>query len=142
MDINQRIINIGQYFLGMNVADGFIFITVRFPENWVISNRLEEKFDVKAIRTENGDGYYFFAQMCVGFENVFLAIEDTIAFNEVAEIKQKLLLQKIAELQIIFEDEPLDVLETIEFKYKKKKKKAIKNNETENETEICCQTES
>ena len=135
VNINEKIKNIGEYFLGMNVAEGFIYITVRFPDGWKVSNRLEEKYDVKAIRTENEMGYYFFTSMDVGFEKIFEAIEDTISFNEVALLKQTLFMEKIKELQILFEDEPLDVLETIEFKYKKRKVR--KNEVKEKEVEIC-----
>lgn len=135
VNINEKIKNIGEYFLGMNVAEGFIYITVKFPDGWKVSNRLEEKYDVKAIKTENEMGYYFFTSMDVGFEKIFEAIEDTISFNEVALLKQTLFMEKIKELQILFEDEPLDVLETIEFKYKKRKGR--KNEVKEKEVETC-----
>lgn len=135
VNINEKIKNIGEYFLGMNVAEGFIYITVRFPDEWKVSNRLEEKYNVKAIRTENDMGYYFFTSMDIGFEKIFEAIEDTISFNEVALLKQQLFMEKIKELQILFEDEPLDVLETIEFKYKKRKGR--KNEVKEKEVETC-----
>lgn len=135
VNINEKIKNIGEYFLGMNVAEGTIYITVRFPDEWKVSNRLEEKYNVKAIRTENDMGYYFFTSMDIGFEKIFEAIEDTISFNEVALLKQQLFMEKIKELQILFEDEPLDVLETIEFKYKKRKGR--KNEVKEKEVETC-----
>ena len=137
ININEKIKNIGEYFKGMNVAEGFIYITVCFPDGWKVSNRLEEKYDVKAIKTENEIGYYFFTSMDVGFEKLFEAIEDTISFNQVALLKQQLFMEKIKELQILFEDEPLDVLETIEFKYKKRKSK--KNDIKEKEEELCQQ---
>jgi hypothetical protein len=136
ININEKIKNIGEYFKGMNVAEGFIYITVCFPDGWKISNRLEEKYDVKAIKTENETGYYFFTSMDVGFEKLFEAIEDTISFNQVALLKQQLFMEKIKELQIIFEDEPIEVLKTIDFKYKKRKKKAESN---EKEVELCQQ---
>lgn len=137
ININEKIKNIGEYFKGMNVAEGFIYVTVCFPDGWKISNRLEEKYEVKAIKTENEIGYYFFTSMDVGFEKVFEAIEDTISFNEVAVLKQQLFMEKIKELQILFEDEPLETLETIEFKYKKKKGR--KNNINDKEIELCPQ---
>lgn len=136
ININEKIKNIGEYFKGMNVAEGFIYITVCFPDGWKISNRLEEKYDVKAIKTENETGYYFFTSMDVGFEKLFEAIEDTISFNQVALLKQQLFMEKIKELQIIFEDEPIEVLKTIDFKYKKRKKK---NESSEKEVELCQQ---
>ena len=45
ININEKIKNIGEYFKGMNVAEGFIYITVCFPDGWKVSNRLEEKYD-------------------------------------------------------------------------------------------------
>ena len=132
ININEKIKELNGFFLGMNVAEGFIYITVRFPEEWKISNRINEKYDVKTVKTENGLGYYYYTSMDVGFENVFSAIEDTIEMNQMAVLKQELFMEKIKELQILFEDEPLEVLETIEFKYKKKKgKKSEKIEEKE-----------
>ena len=125
--------------MGMNVAEGFIYVTVKFPSDWKVSSRLEEKYDVKAIKTENDLGYYFFTSMDVGFDKLFAAIEDTISFNEVAQLKQELFIVKIKELQAIFEDEPIDVLETIEFKYKKKRGKKKENEDIEKEVETCQQ---
>lgn len=132
ININEKIKELNGFFLGMNVAEGFIYITVRFPEEWKVSNRINEKYDVKTVKTENGLGYYYYTSMDVGFENVFSAIEDTIEMNQMAVLKQELFMEKIKELQILFEDEPLEVLETIEFKYKKKKgKKSEKIEEKE-----------
>jgi hypothetical protein len=71
-----------------------------------------------------------------GFDNVFSAIQDTIEMNQMALLKQELFMKKVKELQVLFEDEPLDVLETIEFKYKKKKIKKTEKVE-EKEVEEC-----
>lgn len=140
MSINEKINNIGQYFVGMSVAEGYIYITVKFPSEWKVSARLEEKYDVKAVKTEDNDGYYFFTTMDVGFDNIFAAIEDAISFNEVAIQKRELFEIKIRELQNIFEDEPLDVLETIEFKYKKRKTAKKKNDNIDEEEVMPCPT--
>lgn len=137
ININEKIKELNGYFLGMNVAEGFIYITVRFPEEWKISSRINEKYDVRTVKTENGLGYYFYTSMDVGFDNVFGAIEDTIEFNEMALQKQELFMAKIQELQLIFEDEPLDVLKTIEFKYKKKRNKKVVEENEEKEVEPC-----
>ena len=136
-NLNDKIKKLNGYFLGMNVAEGFIYITVKFPEEWKISSRINEKYDVKAVRTENELGYYFFTSMDVGFDNVFNAIEDTIEFNEMAILKQELFMVKIKELQLLFEEEPIDVLETIEFKVKKKKNKKANEKIEQKEGETC-----
>ena len=139
MNINEKIAQLSAYFIGMNVAEGFIYITVKFPHEWKISQNIVDKYDVKAVKTENEMGYYFFTSMDVGFENIFSAIEDTINFNEDAVLKQQIFIEKVKELQLIFEEESLDVLKTIEFKYKKKRKKNNKIDETEEKEEELCQ---
>ena len=132
MDINDRIKKIGEYFQKMNIAEGIIFVSVIFPKEWQMNPSLVENFNVKIMNTEDGKGFYFATKMENGFECVFNAIDKIIEFNEVAGIKKALFLEKIKELQTIFEEEPLDVLQTIEFKYKKKKptgkKEKIENN--------------
>lgn len=141
--MNERIKQLGNYFQKMNIAEGIIFITVSFPSDWKINPNITEKYGIKVMSTEDNQGYYFAAKMENGFDCLFDAIDKVIEFNQVAGIKKALFLEKIKELQIIFEEEPLDVLESIEFKYKKKRpsgkktdKKFIENNE-ENYTEEC-----
>lgn len=138
MSINEKINKIERYFVGMSVAEGYIYITVKFPAEWKVSSRLEDKYGVKAVKTETNDGYYFFTTMDIGFDNIFDAIEDAISFNEVAIQKRELFETKIRELQVIFEDEPLDVLETIEFKYKKRKIAKKKNDYIEEKEVVEC----
>lgn len=139
MDMNDRIKKLGNYFQKMNIAEGIVFITVNFPKDWKISSKITEKYNVKVMNTEDGKGFYFATQIENGFEKIFDAIEETINFNEVAGIKRALFIEKIKELQDIFEEEPLDVLQTIEFKLRKKRPsttKREKNNEIK-ESELC-----
>lgn len=140
MDINNRIKKLGNYFQKMNIAEGIIFITVSFPKEWQFNNKMVEEYGVKIMNTEDNNGYYFATKIDNGFDTIFNAIEHVIEFNEVAGIKKSLFLEKIKELQEIFEEEPLDVLQTIEFKYKKKKTgKREKNENNITNTEICQQ---
>jgi hypothetical protein len=143
MTLNDKIAKLGSRFKKMNIAEGIIFLTVNFPQDWKINDKILEKHNVKVMPTEDYEGYYFAATLDVGIDSIFNAIDDTITFNEVAGIKKALFLEKVSELQRIFEEEALDVLQTIEFKYKKKKPKNLKKNETdniENEEEVAvCQ---
>lgn len=131
--MNEKIKRIENYFVGMNVASGYIYITVRFPENWKVSSKIEEKYNVKAVKTEDETGYYFFSEMSNGFDNVFAAIEESIDINLMAALKQEMFVRKLKELQAIFEEETIETLKTLEFKYKKKKPKKIQENEELNE---------
>lgn len=143
MTLNEKIAKLGSRFKKMNIAEGIIFLTVNFPQDWKINPKILEEHNVKVMPTEDYDGYYFAATLEVGIDSIFNAIDETITFNEVAGIKKALFLEKVSELQRIFEEEPLDVLQTIEFKYKKKSVKKNKKNETdsiENEEEaVVCQ---
>ena len=143
MTLNDKIAKLGSRFKKMNIAEGIIFLTVNFPQDWKINDKILEKHNVKVMPTEDYEGYYFAATLDVGIDNIFNAIDDTITFNEVAGIKKALFLEKVTELQRIFEEEPLDVLQTIEFKYKKKKPKNLKKNEMDNieneEEVVVCQ---
>jgi hypothetical protein len=68
--------------------------------------------------------------MEIGFDKVFDAIEYNITFNEEAQAKVSLLKQKIEELKDLFESEDIEILKTLEFKYKKKKTKTPKKQST------------
>ena len=145
MELNDKIAKLGSRFRKMNIAEGIIFLTVDFPKEWKISEKIIAKHDVKVMPTEDGVGYYFAATLATGIDKIFTAIDETITFNEVAGIKKSLFLEKVNELQTIFEEEPLDVLQTIEFKYRKKKTKNTRkteeniedNNEKIEEGETC-----
>lgn len=129
MGIKERIDNLGVYFDSMNLSseNGIIYIRVKFPKGWGCSELTEYNYNTKSVQDDMPGYFYFFADMEVGFDKVFDAIEYNIRFNEEAQAKVNLLREKIEELKSIFENEDIDVLKTLEFKYKKKKvKNAIK----------------
>lgn len=130
MNIKDRIEKLGSYFNSMNVAaeNGIIYVLVQFPKGWGCSEVTEHNFNVKAVRdNENVGCFYFFANLEVGFDKVFDAIEYNIKFNEEAQAKVNLLREKIEELKNIFENEDINTLKTLEFKIKKKAPKKRKN---------------
>lgn len=136
MDIKERIENLGKYFNSMNLSseNGIIYVRVQFPKGWGCSEVTEHNFNVKAVQDEIPGYFYFFAEMEIGFDKVFDAIEYNIHFNEEAQAKVGLLKEKIEELKYVFENEDIDVLKTLEFKYKKKKVKTIKKQNNQNKT--------
>ena len=132
MDIKNRIERLGGYFKSVNLAaeNGIIYVLVDFPKGWGFSDLTEYNFNVKVVKNEFPGQYYFFAEMEIGFDKIFDAIEFNIKFNEEAQAKVTLLREKIEELKNIFENENINVLKTLEFKLKKKTK-TIKKNKTE-----------
>lgn len=141
MDIKNRIQNINEYFKSINVhaEDNIIYVLVQFPRGWDCSELTEPNFNVKCAR-ESDELIYFFAQIEVGLDTIFDAIEYNINFNKEAQIKVDLLKEKIEMLKCIFEKEDIKTLETLEFKYKttskRSKKKTNNKNINDNELEI------
>lgn len=125
MNIKERIERLGVYFNSMNVAaeNNIIYVRVQFPKGWGCSELTEHNFNVTAVTDEIPGYFYFFADMEVGFDKIFDAIDYNIQFNEEAQAKVTLLREKIEELKNIFENEDISVLKTLEFKYKKKRAK-------------------
>lgn len=144
MNIKERIEKIGKYFHSMNVAseDNVIYVRVMFPKGWGCSELTEYNYNVKAVADEIPGYFYFFADMEIGFENIFNAIDFNIHFNEEAQAKVGLLRDKIEELKNIFETEDIDTLKTLEFKYKKKKEKITKNKTKKNKIDSVDETPS
>lgn len=138
MNIKERIEKLGVYFKSMNVAseDNIIYVLVQFPKGWGCSELTEHNFNVKCVNDEIPGYYYFFADIEVGIDKIFDAIEFNIRFNQDAQEKVNLLKEKIGILKNIFETEDILTLKTLEFKLKKKKPKVnkIKNDcsETQN----------
>ena len=124
MGIKERIDNLGVYFDSMNLSseNGIIYIRVKFPKGWGCSELTEYNYNTKCVQDEMPGFFYFFADMEVGFDKVFDAIEYNIKFNEEAQAKVNLLREKIEELKTIFENEDINTLKTLEIKYKNKKK--------------------
>jgi hypothetical protein len=137
MNIKERIERLGMYFHSMNVAaeNNIIYVRVQFPKGWGCSELTEYNFNVKAVTDEVPGYFYFFGNMEIGFDKIFDAIEFNIQFNEEAQAKVTLLREKIEELKQIFENEDINVLKTLEFKYKKKKVKKVKDKNREEQTE-------
>lgn len=125
--IKERIEKIKPYFRGMQVQtvddSNIIYVAVSFPPKWIIDKELEEKFNISIARNDDGN-YYFCAEMEVGFDTLFDAIECNINKMVTAQERAKLLKDKIFELQEIFLDEtiPIERLRNYEFVYKPKKK--------------------
>jgi len=106
-DIQTRISNIGPYFKEMKVGTSkegqtLIYVITKLPENWVVDDATEEKYNVQTVR-ENGVTY-FWADLSVGFDVVFDAIEYNITENKNAQEKIIIFNEKVKELQRIFSD--------------------------------------
>ena len=117
-DINQRIKNIQEYFIGMKVenveGETYIYVNVKFPPKWVIDKKeILDSFGV-TVGIDNGE-HYFITDMSSGFDIIFDAIDKLFENKEIS----------------------LESLKTLEFKYKQPKKKVQSSKkEEENNKEV------
>lgn len=111
---------------------GQIIIHVTYKPNWRVLESYDEA--VKIARDDNNQyQYFYYASTETDFNRIFDVIDTTVKFNNEAELKRELLIQKVNELQKLFEVEDLETLQTLEFKVKKKKSKIKKDKVIENE---------
>ena len=63
--------------------------------------------------------WFYYAQAdTVDMEMIFDLIEETIEMNESVRLKIELLKSKVEELKVLFDTEPLNKLERLEFTFK------------------------
>lgn len=118
--IQDRLLKLAPYNPGFNLFSGQIIIHVTYKPNWRVLDSYDEA--VKIARDDNNQfQYYYYASTETDFNRIFDVIDTTVKFNNEAELKRQLLVQKVNELQKLFESEDLEVLQSLEFKIKKKK---------------------
>lgn len=123
--IQDRLLKLAPYNPGFNLFSGQIIIHVTYKPNWRVLDSYDEA--VKIARDDNNQfQYYYYASTETDFNRIFDVIDTTVKFNNEAELKRQLLVQKVNELQKLFESEDLEILQTLEFKIKKKKARVKK----------------
>lgn len=127
--VKERIKNIEEYFLGMDVKDGLVSVAVKFPRKWMILDGLDEKYGVVIDECKNTQGspyakesgsFYFATSLEDGFDAAFDAIDENISVMKAAEERVELLEAKTNELKALFSDEEnsLEKLKTLEFTFR------------------------
>lgn len=126
--IKERIDNIKKYFSKIELIDGILIVRVIFNDKWGIIRKNESS--IKIVKDDEvKNGYMYWAKDGeVTLDDIFDYIEETVKYNEINEMKMKLLKDKIHELSNIFAEEDLKTLQTLKFTYKKNKKN--KKNDT------------
>lgn len=129
-DMQYRIEKISDYFREMQVTqvDGtnVIYVVVSFPPKWIIDDEVEEKYEVSVRDGREPGEYYFCAEISVGFDKVFDAIDHCIGINKDAMERAKIFQEKINELKEIFGNDTYTIaqLKSLDFVFPPQKKKA------------------
>lgn len=122
----EKIKALGDKFIESNIAEGYIYMLIKLPPNWSISNKIKDEYKVKIVPEENKRGLYFVTEIDNGFDAIFDAINFVIKYNEQLEKRIEMLNKKISELKELFSTLEIEELETFEFKYKRKEDKPLK----------------
>lgn len=148
--LQDKINEISPYFQSLETYNEALIVRVKFPEKWKVFPSEDNK--IRPARSEKKPFEYFYYGDSgqIALEDIFDFIKETIEINKSIEIKAKLLVQKIKELEELFEITPLEELKTLEFKVSSKKtkvkrktaKKANKSLKSESATTISNITES
>ncbi len=134
MNIQETLLKLADYNASFRIFNGNTIVGITYPEKWQIlkPNNKEIIFDhdLQDVNT-----YYYCAPLSLDIMMIFDCINLTITFNQELELKTKLFQRKIKELQTIFTEQPLEILNTLtfEFNYSKKKKKQNSNHKIDKE---------
>jgi len=122
-DWENRLKELSDYNIGFEIKQGYYHISIVFDEKWEV---LESDNESIYVEKRNGVYHYIAPADSVTIAEMFKTVDTTIDYN--LDLQKKLLLfkKKTEELQEIFANESLEVLETIEFKYGLKKKEQPK----------------
>ena len=135
-NIQERIKNIGGMFREMQVTqvDGsnIIYVVVQFPQRWMIDNSVQDKFGVTVADGNDVGSYYFCADISVGFDAVFDAIDYCIQTNKDAMERAQIFQEKLLKLKELFGNEGISVeeLKGLDFTLGKVKKKPTPKKKT------------
>lgn len=132
-DIQDRINKLGDYFQEMQVTQvngtNVIYVVVSFPHRWILDcDVILQKYDVSVMAGKNDGDYYFCADISVGFDVVFDAVEHSIQVNIDAQERANIFQGKLLKLKELFGNEEisLEELKGLEFTMPKKRKPQTK----------------
>lgn len=131
-DIHERIKKLGEMFKEMQVTEvkteaevtNVIYVVVSFPPKWIIDDNVQEKFNVSVMDGASLGDHYFCADISIGFDAVFDAIDYCINVNKDAMARAQIFQEKLKELKELFAngENTINMLKTIEFTFPKQKK--------------------
>lgn len=123
MNIKDRIQKISEYFKQMQVTSvngsQVIYVVVSFPRGWIIDEDIEKKFGISILNGNEPNEYFFCADIDLGEEVLFDAIDYNIGKMKDAIERAKLLQVKTKELSEMFQDESISIqqLRTLKFAF-------------------------
>lgn len=117
MIFSQFISKATKYLKSVRVLKNYISFDMIFPKTWMVLKKYPEGIEVIQTETENGNTITSF--VCENNKTLIDILEQTfesyVKTNIEREEKEKLFKSKVKELQMIFEKEKLESLQSLRF---------------------------
>jgi len=128
--LQDEIMKLGDYFRGIEYYNEALIVKVNFPPRWQIYP--SEDGNIKPARSERIEGeYFYYGDMNkVSLDDIFSLIKETIEANKDAELKVRLLTEKINELKEIFKKNTYEDLSRLKISIEEEKKEKPKRKYT------------
>ena len=142
--LQDEILRIGEYFRGIEYFNDAIIVKVVFPLKWQVYP--SDNGFIKPAQNDNGEYYYYGDMNKVSLDDIFKLINETIDGNKNAEMKVRLLNDKVRELEDIFRKTEYDKLLTLKFTFEhplkelKPKRKYTRRKKVEETTTVSSPT--
>ena len=133
MTLQENLKELSPYNIDFRYYGNWYLVGIQYKEGWQI---LEPDNPLIEHMPKDGKYYYSAPMNEVSIDEIFDSIKGTIEHNKDLQKKVELFQQKIEELQNIFSVEDYETLLTLDFRYKKHKKKKLKEKVTEDNVAV------
>lgn len=120
MDLEKYLEDLKDYDIAFEIKQGYYHVSIEYDKDWEI---VDPENNCIYVEVRNGVCHYIVAVGSATIDDIFKAINMTINYNLDLQKKLELFKKKTKELQEIFANENIEVLEGLEFKYGEKSKK-------------------
>jgi len=115
-EIQTKLNKLQPYINGIRFVDGVEIVEASFKDGWVLPESTQ--LIQKAMVDEAKNHYMFYSDnTSIDFDSLLTHVEDIIKLNVEREKKYELLKVKIADLQNLFNTNPLSKLENLKFNF-------------------------
>lgn len=130
MNLEEKLNELQNYDVTFEIKQGYYHISLKYNDDW---NIVKPNNELIYVEERKGLHHYIASIGSVSIDDIFDAVNETIEFNKDLERKLELFVKKTKELQELFSNESYEYLESLEFKFTKKKgkKKAAQKKEEE-----------
>ena len=128
MSLYKEFLSLLPYLQSIRKLENYLTFDVSFPSTWKLPKKYveEDKVMEQAAKIPNERFFSFVSEISEeSLEKMTLNLENIIKYNLDREEKEKLFLNKVEELKIIFEKQDLNSLKNLNFELKYNKPKSI-----------------